>query len=362
MLCQKVIAFIVISCCISCARSEDFYQLLGVGRRATPGDIKKAYRSKSLEFHPDKNKDNGAAEKFARINRAYEVLSDDSLRDIYNHSGERGVDEYEQQASRNGGNEEEYDRYHRQYKMRATPRTKDVTFEYGVPLIEMYTGSSTKVDMVHQALCRDWEMCIKVDKGCAQEGVRIRIQQVGPGFTQRFQLQDNDCVAPGKLWVRGCRYCPDGRTYRKTESIVIDVPKGARNNHKLRFPGMADEKPYHDAGDVVISLKEEPDDKFRRVRDDLHLTLNIPLVDALTNFTTSLSTVDGRTFDFTADGVITTGDSRRIPGRGMPRTSGHGFGEMIVEFEIDFPTDLSLRQKQLVREALSPCEESHDEL
>lgn len=76
--------------------AEDFYKLLGISRSATQKEIKKAYRSKSLEFHPDKNKSEGAAEKFAEIAYAYEVLTDEEKKGIYDRHGEEGLKQHEQ--------------------------------------------------------------------------------------------------------------------------------------------------------------------------------------------------------------------------------------------------------------------------
>ena len=83
--------------------AQDFYKLLGVSKDATVKEIKKAYRQKSLEFHPDKNKDEGAADTFAQIARAYEVLSDDDKRKIYNRYGEDGLKQHEQQSGMQDG-------------------------------------------------------------------------------------------------------------------------------------------------------------------------------------------------------------------------------------------------------------------
>merc|ERR1719261_1613903 len=87
----------------SLAHAEDFYKLLGVSRRATNKEIKKAYRQKSLEFHPDKNKAEGAADKFAQINRAYEALMDEEKRSIYDRKGEEGLKQHEAREAGGGG-------------------------------------------------------------------------------------------------------------------------------------------------------------------------------------------------------------------------------------------------------------------
>ena len=88
---------------LSIAGAEDFYKLLGISRSATQKEIKKAYRQKSLEFHPDKNKEEGASEKFASIARAYEVLSDEEKKNIYDRHGEEGLKQHEQRGGGGGG-------------------------------------------------------------------------------------------------------------------------------------------------------------------------------------------------------------------------------------------------------------------
>ena len=95
--------FLQLLACFSAVHASDFYKLLGISRDATHKEIKKAYRQKSLEFHPDKNKEEGAAEKFAEIARAYEVLTDEEKKEIYDRRGEEGLKQHEQRGGGGGG-------------------------------------------------------------------------------------------------------------------------------------------------------------------------------------------------------------------------------------------------------------------
>merc|ERR1712038_2187693 len=88
---------------LSLTHAEDFYKLLGVTRKATHKEIKKAYRQQSLKYHPDKNKEEGAAEKFAEIAYAYEVLSDETKKDIYDRQGQEGLKRHEERQGNGGG-------------------------------------------------------------------------------------------------------------------------------------------------------------------------------------------------------------------------------------------------------------------
>ena len=101
--CTRLAALLAICSSLVLVTAADFYKLLGISRDATVKEIKKAYRQKSLEFHPDKNKDDGAAQMFSEIARAYEVLSDEEKRKIYNRYGEDGLKQHEQQSGMGEG-------------------------------------------------------------------------------------------------------------------------------------------------------------------------------------------------------------------------------------------------------------------
>jgi|UPI000581AFDC DnaJ-class molecular chaperone len=332
---------------LAVTQSVDYYRLLGVSRRASPQEIKKAYRQKSLEHHPDKNKDENAAGVFAEINRAYEVLADDELKNIYDRSGAQGVTDFEQRnRNNNHGVDEDYF-----YSEQPRPKTETVSFPLSVTLEQMYSGDSFDIQYNRQTLCVDWEMCIKRDNSCHSNGMRMRIQRFGPSFQQQIKSRDDRCIAPGKRWVDQCSHC-SSMTSKKGKMLKIEIPPGARKGQRLTFAGMADERAEHDTGDLVFILEQQPHEVFRRDHDDLHLTVQVPLVDALTNFSTTLNTVDGQPFNIHKDGVIDTGDVLKVPGMGMPnRSRPRQKGDLHVKFDVVFPEELSLRQKEMIRQA-----------
>jgi DnaJ-class molecular chaperone len=173
---------------------------LGIKRSATQKEIKKAYRSKSLEYHPDKNKEEGAAEKFAEIAYAYEVLTDEEKKNIYDRHGEEGLKQHEQRQGQGGGHggfDDIFSHFgfnfgggggHRQREQ----TTPNVNIPLRVSLKQLYLGDTIEVEYVRQTLCVNWQECMKTNQECsriapipistkyhAREGTKSRMSSLG---------------------------------------------------------------------------------------------------------------------------------------------------------------------------------------
>ncbi|KAG7370884.1 DnaJ C terminal domain containing protein [Nitzschia inconspicua] len=343
---------------LSLAHAEDFYRLLGISRDAAKKDIKKAYRQKSLEFHPDKNKEEGAAEKFAEINRAYEVLSDEEKRKIYDRHGEEGLKQHEAREAGGGGGGGGFDPFEQFFgfgggrqRQDQEQRTPSVDVPLKLTLEEIYSGATFEVTYIRQVLCLKWEMCMKTNQECQGPGIRVKRQQIAPGFVQQVQQHDDRCVARGKMWLNNCSECPN-KTEAEKIDLTVDVTKGIRDRESITFEGVADEKPGYKAGDLNFVVMEAPHPEYHREGDHLYKTMEIPLVDALTGFSLTLTQLDGTEFTITIDDIIECDETLRVPGKGMPRRSGRGFGDLFITFEVDFPDALSEEQKKALRQTL----------
>ncbi|KAL3904548.1 MAG: hypothetical protein SGILL_010022 [Bacillariaceae sp.] len=343
---------------LSLAQAEDLYKLLGIGRDAGKKDIKKAYRQKSLEFHPDKNKEEGAADKFAEINRAYEVLSDEEKRKIYDRHGEEGLKQHEQRAGGGGGGGfDPFEQFFGGFGGRGRQRqereqtTPGVNIPLELTLEEMYAGATYEVTYIRQVLCLKWEMCMKTNQECQGPGVRVKRQQIAPGFVQQVQQHDERCVARGKMWLSNCSDCPS-KTEAEKIDLTVDVTKGIRDSESITFEGVADEKPGYKPGDLNFVIMEAPHPDYHRDGDHLYKTMEIPLVDALTGFSLTLNQLDGAEFTITIDDIIECDEVLRVPSKGMPRRSGRGYGDLFITFEVDFPDTLSADQKKKLRDTL----------
>lgn len=271
--------------------AEDFYKLLGISRSASQKEIKKAYRSKSLEYHPDKNKAEGAAEKFAEIAYAYEVLTNEDKKQIYDRHGEEGLKQHEQRQGQGGAGHGGFDDIfshfgfggfggggNRRQREQSTP---NVDIPLRVTLKQLYLGDILEVQYVRQTLCVNWQECMRANQECQGPGVKVRMQQIAPGFVQQVQQRDERCVAPGKMWRANCRECPNGQTQAEKIDLTIDIAKGMYPGETITFEGVADERPGMNAGDLNFVISQERDEIFHRDGDHLYVTMEIPLVDAL---------------------------------------------------------------------------------
>mmetsp|Transcript_16255 Transcript_16255/g.33409 ORF Transcript_16255/g.33409 Transcript_16255/m.33409 type:complete len:378 (+) Transcript_16255:122-1255(+) len=344
----------------SLVNAEDFYKLLGISRRATNKEIKKAYRQKSLEFHPDKNKAEGAADKFSQINRAYEALMNEETRSIYDRQGEEGLKQHEQRGAGGGGGGGGFDPFEQFFgfggggrqRRQEEQSTPNVDVPLKLTLEEMYSGATFEVSYIRQVLCVKWEMCMKNAPECQGPGIKVRRQQIAPGFVQQVQQRDDKCIARGKMWHPNCSECKSQTESEKID-LTVDAFKGIRDGEAITFDSTADEKPGFKAGDLNFIVVQLDHETYHREGDNLYMTESIPLVDALTGFSFTLKKLDGEDFNVTIDDIVECDDILRIPGKGMPRRSGRGYGDLFLTFEVDFPDKMSPDQKKKLREILS---------
>jgi len=339
----------------SLAYAEDFYKLLGISRKATNKEIKKSYRQKSLEFHPDKNKSEGAADKFAQINRAYEALMNEETRSIYDQHGEEGLKRHEDGGRGGGGGG--FDPFEAFFgngfggrqRREQEQTTPNVDIPLQLTLEEMYKGVVLEVTYIRQVLCLKWEMCMKTNQACQGPGISVRRQQIAPGFVQQVQARDDRCVARGKMWLDNCSDCKSQTEAEKIE-LTIDAFKGIRDGEAITFEDVADEKPGYKPGDLNFVMVEKDHSEYHREGDNLYKSMSIPLVDALTGFSLTLKQLDGEEFSVTIDDIIECDEVLRIPGKGMPRRSGRGFGDLFMTFEVEFPEAITPDQKKKLRD------------
>ncbi len=337
----------------------DYYKILDVPRTASAADIKRAYRKLSLKYHPDKNPSEDAAAKFAELSVAYEVLSDPEKRETYNRGGEEAVKLQEQR-----GNTPAHDPFSifeafgfggmggRGRHQEA--RTPNVQVPLSVTLQQLYLGEVLDVKYARQVLCVEASSCQKDDRECSGPGVRMRVQQLAPGFMQQVQVHDANCVAQGKSWKSNCKACPKGMTEEEEIELTVDIKAGMIDGDTIKFDQIADEAPGHIAGDLIFVVQQQRHEYFTRQGDDLYISIEISLLDSLVGFRKTVKHLDGHDVQIEKDNVSYCSEVVVIKGEGMPKRGSKNAskGNLHVTLLINFPKQFSPEVKAKIRAAI----------
>lgn len=233
-------------------------------------------------------------------------------------------------------------------------RTPNVEVPIRVSLKQLYLGELLDVEYTRQVVCVEASSCEKKNQDCQGPGVKLRVQQLAPGFVQQVQVADPSCVARGKAWKSPCKACPRGMTEEEEIQLTLDIQAGMKDGDKIKFDQVADEAVGHTPGDLVFVVRQILDKRFAREGDDLRTSMTISLEESLVGFGKVIEHLDGHQVKVSKDDVSHCGDFIRIPGEGMPkRGNKNARGDLYVELLISFPKKLSIQQKNLIRQALS---------
>ncbi|XP_014664928.1 PREDICTED: dnaJ homolog subfamily A member 1-like [Priapulus caudatus] len=340
-----------------------YYEILGVKPNATADELKKAYRKLALKFHPDKNPNSG--EKFKSISQAYEVLSDQKKRDMYDQGGEQAIKE----GGTGGGGGFHFSSPMDIFDMffgggggghRRERRGKDVVHQLSVTLTDLYNGSVRRLALQKNIICDKCEGrggkkgAVEKCGNCKGTGVQVRIQQLAPGMVQQIQSVCHECQGQGeRINARDrCKNCQGKKVMRERKILEVHVDKGMRDGQKIQFSGEGDQEPGLEPGDILIVLDEKEHETFRRNGEDLLLKLELELVEALCGFQKVIRTLDERELVITSipGEVVKHGDIKCVIGEGMPMYRNPlEKGRLIIQFAVNFPEDNFLPPEKLAQ-------------
>jgi DnaJ-related protein SCJ1 len=350
-------------------------QILGVDKGASERDIKRAYRTLSKKWHPDKNPDKPeASEKFREVAEAYEALSDSETRKIYDRYGAEGLKQHQQGGGRQQHNDP-FDLFSRFFGggghfHGGVRRGPHMEVKISIPLRDFYTGASKTFSVEKQQVCdecggsgsRDGhtETCDQ----CNGRGMRIMKHMLAPGIFQQVQSVCDKCSGKGQIISHPCKVCGGSKVVRNEVTFTLDVEKGLPKGEKVVFENEADESPDWVAGDLNVYVDEmEPDgevDKdnedevkhgptdgmwFRRKGPDLYWKEVLSLREALLgDWSRNLTHLDGHEVKLGRPNgeTIQPNFVERIKGEGMPiwNDENEKHGDLIVEYEVVLPDQM----------------------
>jgi molecular chaperone DnaJ len=335
--------------------SKDYYSILGVDRNATEDQIKKAYRKKAMELHPDKNPGNAEAEaRFKDAAEAYDVLSDAGKKANYDRFGSadpRGGNPF------GGGHGFSMDDIFSQFGDifggnpfggggRRQTRGMDLRMKVTLNIDEILKGATKKIRYKRQSSCdscgghggHDPRRCIT----CNGQGQRIVVQNT-PFGQMRTQATCPDCQGTGQQFSRKCGDCHGEGTRPKEQVVDVEIPAGVSTGMQLSMPGFGNAVRGGQPGDLYIVIEELQDFSYTREGNNIVVERQISVIDAICGAQLHVDTPHGK-INVTVQPGTEHGHKLRIGGKGIPDVH-LGLGDLYVKILIKVPKDVPLDER-----------------
>ena len=362
---------------------RDYYEVLGVSKGASADEIKKAYRKKAKELHPDRNADNPNAEaQFKEANEAYEVLKDDEKKAAYDRFGhaafEGGMgggrggsqgfggqgdfasafsdvfdDLFGDMMGRRGGG-----------GGRRAVRGSDLRYNLRISLEDAFRGMQKTIQVPTAVTC---DVC----SGSGAEGGaepttcptcsgmgKVRAQQ---GF---FTVERTcpTCSGMGQIIKNPCTSCGGAGRVEKDRSLSVNIPAGVETGTRIRLAGEGEAGLRGGpSGDLYIFIEVAEHDLFQRDGTNLYCRVPVSMASAALGGDIEVPTIDGGRGRVKVPAGSQSGRQMRLRSKGMPALRGGSTGDMFIELAVETPVNLTSRQKELLREFEKLSEENNPE-
>ncbi len=347
------------------AEKKNYYEILGVDKKASADEIKSAYRKLAMKYHPDRNQGNAeAAEKFKEINEAHETLSDSQKRAAYDyeleHPGMGGFGGFGGGTGGFGGFEDLGDIFSNIFgggfggaRTQRSEVGEDIQREMTLSFMDAAKGCKKTFSYMRNEPCEsckgtgakngtEYATCSR----CQGKGVIQQVQNTMFGRTIR-QGVCPDCNGSGRTIKEKCGECKGKGYTRKETTVTIDIPAGVDTNSYMKKKGFGQAAPNGGVpGDLIIVFRVEPHKIFKRDRFDLNIELPISYKIAALGGNVKVPTIDD-TIDFTIPEGTQSGQVFTIRGKGI-RSARGGTGNLNLRVMVEVPTKLSKDQKKII--------------
>ena len=350
---------------------RDYYEILGVSKSASADEIKKAYRKKAIQYHPDKNPgDKQSEENFKEAAEAYEVLSDDQKRQRYDQYGHAGVggaagggfgggsmnmdDIFSHFGDIFGGHFGGFGGFGGSQRGAGGQRVRkgsDLRVKVKLTLAEIATGVEKKIKVKKQVACSHCNgtggangSSTTTCTTCNGQGRVMRVQNTILGQMQTA-AECPTCGGDGKIIKDKCTHCNGEGVVREDEVITINIPAGVMEGMQLSVSGKGNAARRGGVnGDLLVLVEEEPHPELIRDENDLiyNLLLTVPM--ATLGGSMEVPTVEGKVKVTIAPGTQ-PGKVLRLRGKGLPNVNRYGTGDLLVNIGVYIPENLNKDEK-----------------
>jgi DnaJ-class molecular chaperone len=322
----------------------DLYEILGLDEDADGQEIKKAFRSLSLKYHPDKHP--GEIKKFQQVSRAYEILSDEELKYVYDFNGMSGVQEHEERKKMGDQGQDPFAMFFGGGQQRQN-KGQNAQVEMQITLEQIYNGGKQSARIQRRIVCR----------GCADDDPKAKTKdrckkcpQRCPPEVRLVQRQHGNMIFQQQEQVQSKHHCKN-----EDKDLEVTIEKGVADGAQITFPYASEQRPGQVPGDIIVLLKQKKHNLFERRDNHLHVNMKIMLKEALTGFKKEIPHLDGHLVPI----VVSPGtlvypfQTMVLNGEGMPlHEVPSQFGDLHVTFEVVFPKTLNEDQRNKLKEIL----------
>lgn len=353
------------------AIKRDYYEILGVDKKASADDIKTAYRKLAMQYHPDRNKAPDAEEKFKELSEAYAVLEDQTKRLQYDHDGHAGIDmRYSQEdifkdaapdiedilrdfgVGKGGSNFDFFSGERREGPRRGS----DILYELSIDFVEAASGKTVNIEIPRIETCN---ICHgsgarpgTSPKTCPSCGGTGQVNKTKNTPVGRFMTTSTcgTCHGSRKIIDAPCTTCHGSGTVQGRRKLEVKIPPGVDTGSRLRIPGEgeAGEK-GGPPGDLYVKMNVRPHDIFSRRDNDILIEATITFTQAALGDEIIVPTLDGKVEMKIPPGTQ-NGNVFRLRGKGFSSLHISGKGDQLVKIKVEVPTKLNDTQKQLLRD------------
>ncbi len=363
-------------------KETELYDLLEVKPDVNDEDLKKSYKIVAKKVHPDKNPDNReeATIKFQKVNQAFKILSDPQKRQIYDTHGMKGIESTNGGGGDEGG-ENPFDMFQNIFggggfpfggfnerMTRQKPKPPPTKHKINITLADLYTGKDYNIKLNQQSICKKCQgsgannpSSIKRCSTCNGKGQVNQLRQVGPGMLQQTSQTCGKCKGKGKIIEDPkdiCSGCNGERVVKNINTIKITIKPGMNFGMAIQMNNKGDEIPDLDEpGDLVVIPVEcggyNPSN-LKRKENNLHMNVDLSLVEALCGFKLVICQLDGRKLIIDHNGkIIQPNEVMKIKNEGMPHLDKPSIkGDLYIHFNIILPKNLDNSRKDIIKQVL----------
>lgn len=345
---------------------KDLYQILGVERNATEAEIKRAFRHKARELHPDVNKSPNAEDEFKELNEAYDVLSDASKRAQYDRFGTipgaagsgPGYVDFEDIFGGFGGMGDIFSSFFggAARSQQARRDGRDMGLGITVSLRDAASGVSRELIYDRLATCADCEGRGIGEDGseetcahCNGSGQVTQVQRTLFG-DMRSAMPCPECEGTGKVVTGACEECQGQGRVPDRQKVSVDIPAGIRDGQQMRVPDLGEAGMRGaPSGDLIVTVRIEADEFFQREGDDLHVVVDVPMVQAALGARINVEGIlEDEVVEVRIPEGTQPGDVIKVKGHGMPRLRSSSRGNLYVHADVTIPKKLNKKERALL--------------